>query len=66
MTKPERQYFKQNQLAEILGISANTIIRLRREGLPHFEVSKSLILFKLSEVEQWLRDRKQEPRDAAG
>ncbi len=50
--------FKLEQTAEILGISKRQLLgftKLRKNFIPHFRLSRKIILFYLSEVEPWLQ-----------
>lgn len=44
------------QLAEILGRSRRTMYRLVKVGLPH-ELEGCRFLFRLSDVQKWLKER---------
>jgi hypothetical protein len=58
MDTPKKEYLNQTGLCEHFGISAQTIIKLRKEGLPCLHISRQLLLFKVEEVEEWLKNRR--------
>lgn len=46
------------QLSQIIGITEPMLGKLRREaGFPHYKIG-SMVRFRLSEVEEWLKQRK--------
>ena len=43
------------RLAEVLGMSENTVRRMELDGLPHYKPRGGQVLYDLSEVEDYLR-----------
>jgi len=61
----QKEYFNQRQLCKHLGISVATIQKMREDGLPVLYTSKGLLLFKLIEVEKFLRGEQVDAEDRA-
>ncbi|ALS38478.1 excisionase family DNA binding protein [Enterococcus rotai] len=49
------QYVTKTQLAELLNVSENTIMRMREQGMPYFSFGK-VVRYNLIEVQEWMRN----------
>ena|GEM_PF-4805792 len=49
------QYVTKKQLAELLNVSENSIMRLREQGLPYFSFGK-IVRYNLNDVQEWMRN----------
>lgn len=49
------QCVTKKQLAKILNVSENSIMRLREEGLPYFSFGK-IVRYNLNDVQEWMRN----------
>jgi excisionase family DNA binding protein len=47
----------QKEVLEYLGISSETLLKLRKEGLPYLKLRKR-VLFRKSDIESFLESRK--------
>jgi excisionase family DNA binding protein len=45
------------ELAQMLKVSTRTLIRWRKEGLPHIQVGYRTIRYDLNEVMKWIENR---------
>lgn len=63
ITKSKQIYINQHQLFEYFGLNLNTQSKFRNEPkhspnyLPHYKISSKTILYKLSDIEQWIEER---------
>ncbi|MBO0423578.1 helix-turn-helix domain-containing protein [Enterococcus plantarum] len=48
------QYVTKAQLAELLNVSENSIMRMREQGMPYFSFGK-IVRYNLNEVQEWMR-----------
>ncbi len=49
------------ELARQLSCSQKTVMRLRREGMPHVVLGENSPRYRLDDVVEWLNERKQQP-----
>jgi excisionase family DNA binding protein len=49
------KYIKTNELMDYLGVSRTTLYRLRQRGLPSQRIGGTVV-FKLSEVDEWIQE----------
>jgi predicted DNA-binding transcriptional regulator AlpA len=54
--RPE-PFLTRAQLAEIIGVSTDTVDRMRQRGMPSETWSARSVRFRFSDVEAWHRDR---------
>lgn len=48
------QYVTKTQLAELLSVSENSILRMREQGMPYFSFGK-IVRYNLQEIKEWMR-----------
>lgn len=53
------KYIKTGELLDYLGISRTTLYRLRQDGLPSQKLGGTVV-FKLSEVDDWIKNNSEE------
>lgn len=53
------RYLTQKEIIEIFGVSRQTIYDWRKNGMPYFKI-KRLIMFKMSDVEKWMKQTTKE------
>ncbi|MGP5342943.1 helix-turn-helix transcriptional regulator [Corynebacterium casei] len=48
---------KQREVAEMLGVTNETLLRWRNEGIapPHIKLPSGLVRFRIEDVEKWLK-----------
>lgn len=49
------QCVTKKKLAELLNVSENSIMRLRKQGLPYFSFGK-IVRYNLNDVQEWMRN----------
>lgn len=49
------QYVSKGELAELLSVSENSIMRMREQGLPYFSFGK-IVRYNLLDVQEWIRN----------
>ena len=63
ITKSKQIYINQHQLYEYFGLNLRTQSSFRAESknslnyLPHYKISSKVILYKFTDVEQWIEER---------
>lgn len=55
-TLPE-PWVRQADIAEHASVSPRTVQRWAAAGMPHRKVSRRLVLYRLSECDEWLREQ---------
>lgn len=63
----QRQYLTASELAQVLGVSRNTVQKLTHAGMPYFYAGvstkrkhRSALRYDLAKVQTWLEERTQE------
>lgn len=54
-----KELYTTEEVAEMLKIHENTVVKLRKEGMPHIKVGRS-IRFDANEVLNWLNEQNKE------
>ncbi len=63
ITKSKQIYINQHQLYEYFGLNLRTQSSFRAEAknspnyLPHYKISSKVILYKFTDIEQWIEER---------
>lgn len=52
-----KSMLKQREVAEMLGVTNETLLRWRNEGIapPHIKLPSGLVRFRIEDVEKWLK-----------
>jgi len=57
-------YFSTQQLAKYLKMTENALNRLvKTGGIPAIKTQKNTVIFKKSDIDQWVEDKKKKVRD---
>ena len=57
MNRNYQEVANEKEILEILGLKKDALVRLRRQGLPYVELSRTSRVYIASDVINWLQNR---------